>query len=705
MDASSHLYTCPMHPEIVKDHPGDCPICGMALEPILKADSIDSEDNSLLLHFLVSLLFTLPVLLISSSDLFSSYLSSSNDLWIQLLLSSLVVVWGGWPLLEKGWKSLINRSPNMFTLISLGILSAYIYSLFATLFPQWVPISFHKEGVVFVYYEAACVITVLVLLGQLFEIKARGKTNLALQRLMNKAATLAHEVVENQESDILIDQVKVNAILRVKPGEKIPVDGIIIEGVGLVDESMISGEVIPLEKKANDFVTGGTINQSGSFLMRAKRVGSKTILARIIALVADAQRTRAPIQKTADQVAAYFVPLVIFIALLTFIAWIFLGPEPRFAYALINAISVLIIACPCALGLATPLSVMVGIGQGAEMGILIKNAESLETLGNVTTVVVDKTGTLTEGKPKVVDIVCSPQWNKQILLLLVGTLERQSEHPIAQAIVKAAQADGLNLTKENEFRSYSGGGVSGLVEGHHIVMGNAEFVQIKGISSFDQFSVWIEQHLVLGHTLVYIGINGQATGIIAIADTIKSTTPKAIRELHQMGIKVIMLTGDHEKVAKSLAQELDIDRYQAQVSPQNKYQFIKELRQSGICVAMAGDGINDAPALAEANVGIAMGTGTDVAMESSEITLVKGDLMGIVRAIALSRATMRNIWQNLFFAFIYNFAGIPLAAGVLYPFLGILLSPMVASAAMSLSSLSVILNALRLSSSRTLRNK
>lgn len=687
-----------MHPEIQQDHPGDCPICGMALEP-KDASKIadDSEYQDMLYRFVIGLILTIPVLFLATSQMFpflhlEDYLSHPWWRWLQFLISTPVVLWAGGPFFKKAWNSLVNRSLNMFTLIALGVGTAYFYSAFALLFPHVFPDSFRENGELYIYFESASVITVLVLLGQVLELKARGQTSQAIQALLNRAAKTAHLIINGQEKDIPIEQVKVGDLFRVKPGEKIPVDGLIIEGSSFIDESMINGEPIPKEKKENDQVIGSTLNQRGSFLIKATRVGSETLFARIIQMVSEAQRSKAPIQKLADHVSGYFVPIVILIAILTFITWAWMGPEPRFVFGLINAIAVLIIACPCALGLATPMSIMVAVGRGAQKGILIRNAQALERLEKVNTLMIDKTGTLTEGKPKIVQINVVKGFQENDLLKLAASVERSSEHPLAVAIVQAAEAKSLNFLAVKEFHSMTGIGVEGLVEGKKVTVGKL----------YDQAIA--DPHLLAlakkaekeAQTVIYITINGNVAGFIAVADPIKTSTKKAIEELHKLGLKIVMLTGDNISTAQAVADELHIDEIHAGINPRDKKNFVQEMMQKKCVVAMAGDGINDSPALAAADVGIAMGSGTDVAMESAGVTLVKGDLMDVVHAIALSRATLRNIRQNLFFAFIYNAAGIPIAAGILYPFIGLLLNPMVASAAMAFSSVSVILNALRL---------
>lgn len=700
-------YTCPMHPEIVRDEPGSCPICGMALEP--RTISLSEEENAELKdmrrRFWISAVLSLPVFAIGMSDLvpgqpLQQLISMRALTWIQLALATPVVLWGGWPFFVRAWHSILNRNLNMFTLIGLGVSVSYVYSVVATVVPDIFPHSFREHsGVVPVYFEAAAVITTLVLLGQLLELKARGQTSAAIKSLLGLAPKTARQVRDDgTEEDVPLETIVAGDLLRVRPGEKVPVDGVVVEGSSAVDESMISGEPIPVTKRAGDRVIGATVNGTGTFVMRAERVGSETLLAQIVQMVAEAQRTRAPIQKLADRVSAYFVPAVILIAVVTFIAWAILGPEPRMAYALINAVAVLIIACPCALGLATPMAIMVATGKGAQVGVLFKNAEAIEVLREVGTLVVDKTGTLTEGKPKVVSMLTTSGFNERQLLGLAASLERGSEHPLAAAIVAAVEERGAEINSATRFESVTGKGVTGDVDGHKLGLGNRALVKDMSIDSSD-LDAKAESQRVAGQTVVYIIIDDKAAGLIGIADPIKSSAEEAIRQLHDEGIRIVMLTGDSETTARTVGAALNIDEVIAEVLPNQKAEIVKKLQAQGHRVAMAGDGINDAPALAQADVGIAMGTGTDVAMESAGVTLVKGDLRGIVRAIRLSRATMRNIKQNLFFAFLYNALGVPIAAGVLYPFFGLLLSPMIAAAAMSLSSVSVIANALRLNRS------
>jgi Cu+-exporting ATPase len=700
--AQKDIYTCPMHPEIRQDHPGNCPICGMSLE-LVKAsqEEDDAEYRDMLRRFWVACALTAFVLLLEMNKMFHMFAIPPRMVhWLELILSTPVVLWAGWPFFERAWYSLVNRSLNMFSLIAMGIGAAYLYSTFAVLFPDLFPDSFRKDGELFSYFEAAAVITTLVLLGQVLELRARGQTSKAVKALLEKAAKTAHLVKDGQEIEIAIDAVKAGDLLRVKPGEKIPVDGVVTEGESYVDESMITGEPIPVQKKPKDKVAGSTINQTGSFLMQAERVGSETLLAQIVQMVSEAQRSRAPIQRLADVASSYFVPIVIGVSLLTFLLWSLFGPEPRYVFALINSVAVLIIACPCALGLATPMSIMVGVGKGAEMGVLIKNAESLEKLEKVNTVVMDKTGTLTEGKPRVIQVIAAPGWQENDLMRLAASIEQNSEHPLGTSIVQSAAAKQLEIPEASEFQSYTGGGVAGIVENQRILLGNAKFLEENHIEGLDFFRIQAEEAQRQAQTAIFAAIDGRAQGLIVVADPIKASTPRAIEDLHRLGVKVIMLTGDQERTAKAVANKLHIDEVYAGVNPQDKHNLVKKLKSEKQIVAMAGDGINDSPALAAADIGIAMGAGSDVAIESAGVTLVKGDLNGIVKAIALSRATLRNIKQNLFFAFIYNIFGVPIAAGILYPFIGLLLNPMLASAAMAGSSVSVILNALRLKKER-----
>src|SRR6266852_9381496 len=701
--SSSARYTCPMHPEIVRTGPGACPKCGMALEPmdVFAEVEADPEYDSMRRRFWVSAALSLPVLLLSMfGESLGLHLTPAIRNVIEFFLATPVVLWGGWPFFERFCASLVHRSPNMFTLIGLGTGAAYLDSVVATVFPQIVPASFRDmHGAAPVYFEAAAVITTLVLLGQVLELRARQRTSGAIRALLNLAPQQAHLISrEGSERDVTLDQVQRGDHLRVKPGERVPVDGTIREGASAVDESMVSGEAMPVEKAPGDKVIGGTLNTSGSFVMEAERVGNETMLAQIVKLVSEAQRSRAPMQRLADKVASYFVPAVIVIAIVAFFGWIFFGPAPRFAHALVAAVSVLIIACPCALGLATPMSIMVAVGRGAHAGVLVRNAQALETLAKVDTLVVDKTGTLTEGKPQLGNIVVFEEsaFHKDELLSLAASLERSSEHPLARAIVHAAQEKNLPLDSVSEFRATPGGGVAGRVAGKMMLAGTEAFLRQNGVDippEKQRKGVTPKSSAV---TPIYVAIDGRLTGILALSDRIKPSTPEALRTLRADGMRMVMLTGDRQEIAKRIANELGIEEVEAEIQPQQKAEIVKCMRDEGRIVAMAGDGINDAPALAAADVGIAMGTGTDVAIESAGITLVKGDLRGIVRARRLSRATIRNIRQNLAFAFLYNTLGIPIAAGVFYPLFGWLLSPMLASAAMSFSSVSVIANALRL---------
>jgi len=691
-----------MHPEVEQDHPGNCPVCGMALE--LKTPSgVGEEDNAELRdmtrRFWIGAVLALPVFVLGMAHVFPNaptWVVSDWSRWLQFLLSTPVVLWAGAPFFQRGWQSVISRSPNMFTLIAMGVGVAYIYSAVVMLAPGIFPLSFQEHGKIGVYFEAAAIITVLVLLGQVLELRARSRTGSAIRALLGLASTTARVVHGNEERDVALDQVHPGDTLRVRPGEKIPVDGKISEGKTSVDEAMITGEAMPVEKMVGDRVTGGTINQTGSFLMTAEKVGADTVLSRIVEMVAQAQRSRAPIQGLADKVASWFVPAVIVAAVITFIIWAVLGPEPRFAHAIVNAVAVLIIACPCALGLATPMSIMVGVGRGAHAGVLIKQAEAIERLEKVDTLVVDKTGTLTEGKPRLTSIVASNSLDENQLLAAAAAVEQQSEHPLASAIVRGAQDRHVTLPKVTHFQSSTGGGVSAEIDGKTVLVGKPEFLRAQKIGDLETLERKAVEFQAQGQTAMFVGINGRAVGILAVSDPIKESSPTAIKHLHELGIRVIMLTGDNERTANAVARDLGVDEVEAGVEPQRKNERVRQLHEQGRIVAMAGDGINDAPALAAADVGIAMGTGTDVAMESAGITLVKGDLRGIEKAIRLSRAMMRNIRQNLFFAFIYNALGIPIAAGALYPLFGWLLSPMIAGAAMSLSSVSVIANALRL---------
>ena len=696
-------YTCPMHPEVVQDHPGNCLNCGMALEPVtVKVEEKNEELIDMSRRFWVSTVLAFPVFILAMvADLFPAWLPDGLSMktvqWIEFALATPVVWWGGWPFFVRGRQSVQTWNLNMFTLIALGVSVAWVYSVVALLFPQiFPPIMQMEGGLVAVYFEAAAVITALVLLGQVLELRARSRTNAAIQMLLGLAPNTARiERNDGTEEDIPIEQVQPGDTLRVRPGEKIPVDGTVIDGESNVDESMVTGEPIPVAKLAGEKLIGATVNGTGSLLMRAEKVGADTLLAQIVNMVAEAQRSRAPIQKLADVVAGYFVPAVVGVAVIAFIVWWMVGPEPRLAHAVVNAVAVLIIACPCALGLATTISIMVGTGRGAMAGVLIKNAEALEVMEKVDTLVVDKTGTLTEGKPKLVAVQAQEGFTEDEVLRIAASLERASEHPLAEAIVYGAQKKGVELVKTNNFQSNTGKGVTGEVDGHAVAVGNIKLLESLGINA-GELPQQANKQRSEGKTVMLIAINGKAAGLIGVADPIKDSTPEAIRDLHAEGIKIVMLTGDSRATAEAVASKLEIDQVQAEVLPEQKAEVVKQLQAEGRIVAMAGDGINDAPALAQAQVGIAMGTGTDVAMESAGVTLVKGDLRGIVRARRLSRATMHNIRQNLFFAFIYNSAGVPIAAGALYPFFGILLSPMIAAAAMSFSSVSVISNSLRL---------
>ena len=696
------IYTCPMHPEIRQPGPGSCPICGMALEPeIVSADTQpNAELADMTRRFWIGLALTLPVFALEMGGHFTvlqGWLGQQTSNWIQLFLATPVVLWVGWPFFERAWASLKTRNLNMFTLIAMGTGLAWVYSVIGTLWPGLFPPSMRGHGgSVAIYFEAAAVITVLVLLGQVLELRAREQTSGAIRALLDLSPKMARRIrPDGTDEDMSLDQVVVGDRLRVRPGERVPVDGEIVEGRSAIDESMVTGESMPGTKSVADKVIGGTMNQSGTFIMRADKVGRDTVLSQIVQMVAAAQRSRAPIQRLADQVSAWFVPTVILVAVLAFLAWSLWGPEPRLTYGLIAAVSVLIIACPCALGLATPMSIMVGVGRGAQSGVLIKNAEALERLEKVDTLVVDKTGTLTEGKPSVVAIKTAHGADETELLRLTASLERSSEHPLAAAIVRSATERGLALAEPERFASPVGKGVTGIVDGHKLVIGNRRIMSEAGVdtTSLDASADRLRQE---GATAIFVAIDGKAAGIIAIADPIKATTPSVISALKEAGIRIVMLTGDNATTAKAVAQKLGIADVEAEVLLEDKGEVVARLRAQGRVVAMAGDGVNDAPALAAADVGIAMGTGTDVAMESAGVTLLKGDLTGIVRARHLSAATMGNIRQNLFFAFIYNAAGVPVAAGVLYPFLGILLSPIIAAAAMAFSSVSVIADALRL---------
>ena len=694
-----------MCPGVESEKPGDCPKCGMALER--NPAAVDSDEGGsdelteITRRMWIAAGFTLPVFILAMAHFIPglgehSWATGPTSRWIQFILTTPVVAWAGWPLFRRGWRSLLTGHLNMFTLIAIGVGAAYAFSVVAMLMPGVFPHPMRHGGNVPIYFEAAAVIIVLVILGQVLEIRARSRTGTAIKALLNLSPPTARQVAPGGDNVVPLDQVKVGDWLRVVPGDKIPVDGMLVEGHSHVEESMITGEALPVEKSQGDPVTAGTVNGSGSFIMRAERVGSDTLLGQIVRMVAEAQRSRAPIQGLADHVAGLFVPAVLVISALTFALWLWLGPEPRLAYAIVNAVAVLIIACPCALGLATPMSITVGIGRGAEEGVLVKNAEALERLQKVTTLVVDKTGTLTEGKPKLVDLLPVADRDPNELLYLAASLEQGSEHPLAAAIVQGAKNRGIPLAPLIDFRSAAGGGVLGTIAGRALMIGKPDFLRNEGIIGLESLEASAVKFQEEGKTAIFVAIDGQPAGILAVADPIKSTTPQAIRELHALGIQLIILTGDNRRTATAVAKQLGLDQVEAEIEPAGKIAFIQNLRAKGIHVAMAGDGINDAPALSAADVGIAMGTGTDVAMQSAGITLVRGDLRGIAQAIRLSRATMRNIRQNLLFAFLYNALGIPVAAGLLYPFFGLLLSPILAGAAMSLSSVSVISNALRL---------
>jgi len=701
-------YTCPMHPEIVQDHPGNCPICGMALEP--RTVTIEAAANPELIdmtrRFWIGGVLTLPVLLLAMGPHLVGFPSHEAiaprlSAWLQLALSAPVVLWAGWPFFERGWRSIVTWRLNMFTLIALGTGAAFLYSTVATVAPELFPPSFRGPmGDVGLYFEAAAVITVLVLLGQVLELRARERTSGALRALLKLAPRTARRLVAGgDDEEVPVERIQVGDRLRVRPGEKLPVDGIVREGRSAVDESMVTGESLPVEKNPDDRVIGGTLNGNGSLVIEAEKVGAATLLAQIAQMVAEAQRSRAPIQRLADTVSSWFVPAVVAVAVVAFIAWLSFGPPPAFAYALIAAVSVLIIACPCALGLATPMSIMVGVGRGAQVGVLIKNAEALERLEKVDTLVVDKTGTLTEGKPRVTAILPQPGFDEATVIRLAASLERSSEHPLAAAIIAEAQARGARLDDATDFRAETGMGVVGRIDGRRVALGNVKLLESLRLAT-TAIATDADRLRSEGATVMFLAVDDAIAGLIAVADPVKASTPPTLEALKAAGLRIVMLTGDHRATALAVARRLGIDDVEAEVLPQDKGAAVRKLRQQGRVVAMAGDGVNDAPALAEADVGIAMGTGTDVAIASAGVTLVKGDLSGLLRARRLSRATMRNIRQNLFLAFVYNALGVPLAAGVLYPFTGTLLSPIVAAAAMSLSSVSVITNALRLSRTR-----
>lgn len=702
---SGTVYTCPMHPQVREISSTGCPICGMALETeqfSLSEEEDTSELDDMTRRFWVSALLSAPLFIYAMGDFipgrpFEALISGAWSQWLQIALAAPVVLWGGWPFFKRGWQSIKTRNLNMFTLIALGVGAAFIYSLIAVTTPDIFPDNFRNEaGHVAIYFEAAAVIVTLVLLGQVMELRARSQTSGAIRALLELTPPTATRINDDgTEEEVDLAHIASGDRLRVRPGEKLPVDGEVLEGRSSVDESMVTGEPIPVEKHEGDTVTGGTVNGTGSLVMKAVRVGEATLLAQIVRMVAEAQRSRAPIQKLVDTVSGYFVPAVIVTAIITFIVWGLFGPAPAMAFAIVNAVAVLIIACPCALGLATPMSIMVGTGKGAQSGILIKNAESLETFEKVSTIVVDKTGTLTEGKPKLVTVSPLGAFTDEQLLSSVAAVETASEHPLAEAIVNGAKDRGIDISNAKQFESITGEGAQGRVDGKLVAIGNSKMM--KRVGGFDaNLAKSAENYRSEGHTVMFVAINGVAAGLIGVADPIKTSTPEAIKRLHDEGLKVIMLTGDSAGTANAVARQIGIDLVHADVSPEDKNRIIHELQDAGEIVAMAGDGINDAPALAQADVGIAMGTGTDVAMESAGVTLVKGDILGVAKARHLSRATMNNIRQNLFFAFIYNALGVPVAAGLLYPVFGILLNPMIAAAAMSLSSVSVILNALRL---------
>jgi P-type Cu+ transporter len=690
-------YTCPMHPEVVQDHPGACPKCGMALEPRTVAVEQDNPElRDMTRRFKVALAFTVPLLVLAMGHMIPGLehvVDPKIRTWLEFALTTPVVLWCGWPFFQRAWASVVNRSLNMFTLIGIGVGVAYGYSAFATIAPRLLPEAFLEHGVAQVYFEAAAAITALVLMGQVLELRARSRTSSAIRALLDLSPKMARVVRANgAEEDVPLEQVHAGDRLRVRPGEKVPVDGVVIEGTSSVDESMVTGESMPLEKQPGARVIGATVNSTGSFIMEAQKVGRDTLLAQIVKLVSEAQRSRAPIQRLADRVASWFVPTVLAAAAITFVVWALVGPQPRLAYGLVNAVAVLIIACPCALGLATPMAIMVATGRGAHAGVLIRNAEALEVLGRVDTIVVDKTGTLTEGKPRVSKVVPYGGFSEDDVLRFAASVERGSEHPLADAIARAAQDRGIKLGEVSQFTSRTGLGVIGTVDGARVVAGNERLMNELGVRTEREAD---EMHAE-GQSAIFVAVDGGLAGIITIADPVKSSTSEALKALHEAGIHVVMLTGDSRATAESVARKLGIDEFEAEVLPEKKAEVVKKLQQQGRVVAMAGDGVNDAPALAQADVGIAMGTGTDVAMESGGVTLLKGDLRGIVKARRLSRATLRNIKQNLFFAFIYNAVGVPIAAGVLYPIFGVLLSPIIAAAAMSFSSVSVITNSLRL---------
>ncbi len=707
VSTEKNIYTCPMHPEVEQAGPGACPLCGMDLEPKFVSDSTESEDAQLQdmnRRFWVGVALSIPLLVITMGPMIGLRVADWMPVqflnWVQLALATPVVFWCGWPLLTRGASSFRSLNLNMFSLIAVGTLAAYLFSLFVLLFPTWIPEAFYEKGQLPLYFEAAAVILTLVLLGQVLELRARQQTGGAIRELMQLAPDTAHRITDEGEEKISLDLVHKGDRLRVRPGEKVPVDGRVLSGSSSIDESMLTGEPLPVQKVEGDEVTGGTVNQTGALVIEAVSVGNDSVLSRIVQMVADAQRSRAPIQKLVDQVAQYFVPVVFVCSILAFIGWAVWGPDPKLAYAFVTAVAVLIIACPCALGLATPMSVMVGVGRGAKEGVLIKNAEVLETMEKVDTIVVDKTGTLTLGRPEVTSVETLGDWTEEKIVAMAAAVESQSEHPLAQAVVRRAKADGLSLVEALEFESITGGGVRAVVNGKTVLIGKADFLAEQSVAGVDEARRRAASYQEEGQTAILVAVDGEAAAMLAISDPIKESTPIALKTLHQLSLKVIMLTGDAEPTARAVADKLCIDEFRAGVSPEDKHHFVARLRSEGRVVAMAGDGINDAPALAEADVGIAMGTGTGVAIEAAGVTLVGGDLRGVAAASHLSRKTMKNIRENLFFAFVYNVLGIPVAAGLLYPFFGLLLSPMIAAAAMSLSSLSVIVNALRLRSAR-----
>ena len=697
------IYTCPMHPQIRRTQPGNCPICGMALEPVNAAKEAGPSPELIIMtrRFWIGTALAVPTVILEMGAHFPGlnlhhFISPQLSVWLQFLFTTPVVLWAGWPFFTRGWASVRNRSLNMFSLIALGVGAAYLYSLAATFAPNLFPATLRQDGVLAVYYEAAAVITVLVLLGQVLELRAREKTGSAIRALLNLAPKTARRIrSDGSDEDVPLEQVQIGDRLRVRPGDSVPVDGVVEEGRSAIDESMVTGESMPVDKEPGAKVIGGTINGTGTLVIRAEKVGSDTILARIVHMVAEAQRSRAPIQRLADTVSAWFVPAVIVVAVAAFLAWMIWGPPPAFAYALVAAVSVVIIACPCALGLATPMSIMVGVGKGATAGVLIKNAEALERFEKIDTLVVDKTGTLTEGKPRVVAVVPAEDFDEATILSLGASLERSSEHPLAAAIVASAKQRGVAIKDVTDFNSVTGKGVTGKIDDHQVAIGNAKLLRDLGVSSAS-LEARADDLRHEGATAMFVAVDGRPGGVVAVADPIKATTPAALASLRADGVRIVMLTGDNRTTAQAVAAKLSISDIEAEVLPEQKNAVVRRLRNEGHAVAMAGDGVNDAPALAEADVGVAMGTGTDVAMESAGVTLVKGDLAGIARARALSRETMRNIRQNLVLAFVYNVLGIPLAAGVLYPAFGLLLSPIVAAAAMSFSSVSVIGNSLRL---------